>query len=581
MDKRLESLEDILINKRITPVFQTVVSLKSGRILGYEALSRITGESEFDSIEQLCLAAIEFDRVQELERLCHRRALEAARSILKPGSNMKLLININPNTVNDLRFKATFTDEYVQQYNISPRSIIFEITERSCIERMENYEETIRHFKEMGFEIAIDDMGAGYSGLNRVANVQPHFVKLDMHLIRNIDQEGIKNAIVKGLVSFSRASNIKLIAEGIESYEELKTVVDLGVNYAQGFFIQEPHSEPREINLGVIEAIQEINQLKQKQHQYGIFHLPIKLLCETTETGAPDEKVIDVYHRIKNNPDAIGLTVIENNIPVGIITREKLALKLSGRYGFTLHQNKAISTLMDKDFLTVDKDMAVSDVSLLAMNRINENVYDFIVVTCGEKFLGTVTVKKLLQKSSEIEIIAAKQLNPLTGLPGNNLIEQRLNDLVKNNYDYTVAYIDIDNFKVYNDYYGFENGDLVISLVADILRECVPVNQFIGHIGGDDFIVIYYGHRTEEDFREICDRFDAAVLNFYNNNDIQKGYLEARSRFGVNHRFPLSTLTAVVLNNETDKYESSVELSAALSKLKTFKRMSKQAVNKF
>ena len=133
----------------------------------------------------------------------------------------------------------------------------------------------------------------------------------------------------------------------------------------------------------------------------------------------------------------------------------------------------------------------------------SDKLYDFIVVTENDKYIGTVTIKDLLQKTSEIEVSAAKHQNPLTGLPGNLIIEQKLQHCVANTSKYSVAYLDIDNFKAYNDVYGFEHGDLVIKLLADILRNNFSNEQFIGHIGGDDFTVIINDIVWEDFFTSI------------------------------------------------------------------------------
>jgi len=119
-------------------------------------------------------------------------------------------------------------------------------------------------------------------------------------------------------------------------------------------------------------------------------------------------------------------------------------------------------------------------------------LYDFITVTNNGKYYGIVTVKELLEKTMEIEVNVAKHMNPLTELPGNVLIEQRLQLCIETPDGYGVLYIDLDNFKPYNDVYGFEKGDQVLTHLADLLRGIVSPTDFIGHIGGDDFITKPY-----------------------------------------------------------------------------------------
>ena len=568
MDIRKKSLDNIIENKLIKTVFQPIISLKDSVVLGYEALSRITCDSEFENPESLFIAAKEYNRLWDLELVCRTKSFEAAHKFMIPPYNKKLFMNVNPNTMHDENFKKGFTKDFLQQYKITPNNVIFEITERNVIDDMLGFKSTISHYKSQDYEIAIDDAGAGYSGLNLISDVNPNYIKLDMKLIRNINEDNLKNALVKGMVEFSKASNVKLIAEGLETYDELETIIGLGVQYAQGFYIQKPSTEIHDIDQHVIQSICEINTKKSQISPSNFFNSSIKCLCDTTEIISPDDSVFYAYDIIKQNLNCFGLCVVDNSIPIGIITKENLTLTLSGQYGFTLHQNKSISTIMDQDFLSVDNETPINVVSLLAMARANEKLYDFIVVTEGGKYFGTVTIKKLLQKASEIEVSTAKQQNPLTGLPGNLIIEEKLNEYINNKHKYSVSYLDIDNFKAYNDTYGFESGDLVIKLLADTLRELIPDNQFIGHIGGDDFVIIFDNHKTDAELNPIVRKFESEVLALYSQADIQNGYIISKSRCGAIEKFPLITLTAVVVNNESNIYANSFEISAILARLK-------------
>lgn len=572
-DKERQALDHIISNKMIKTVFQPIISLRDGSILGHEALSRITCESEIKNTDILFTIAGECKRLWDLELLCRTMALETAYSFMIPPYNKKLFINVNPNTLHDENFRKGFTKDFLMQYEIAPHNVIFEITERNVITDMNGFMATIDHYKGQDYRIAIDDAGAGYSGLNLISDVNPNYIKLDMKLIRGIDGDSLKFALVKGLVEFSKASNINLIAEGIETYEELDTLVNLGVQYGQGYLIQMPDAEVKEIEQSVLQALKKINLKRNHIYQSNISDIYIRNLCTYTDIITSREKVSDVYDTFTHNHDCFGLCVVENEMPVGIVTQEKLALKLSGNYGYALYQNKLISKLMDNNFLSVDHNTPVSAVSSMAMSRSNDKLYDFIVVTENDKYVGTVTIKDLLKKTTEIEISAARHQNPLSGLPGNLIIEQKLSQCLENNIEYSVAYLDIDNFKAYNDVYGFENGDLVIKLLADILRKSVSCEQFVGHIGGDDFAVVVYDHVTEDYFNDIVDQFEHEVLSLYNQTDILNGYITTTNRHGQLEQFPLITLTSVVANNKTRKFNNVFELTAMLA---TLKKIAKQ-----
>lgn len=572
------SLTEIIANECIMTVFQPIVSLIDGSILGYEALSRITCSNSFDSIEDLFKCASKYKKLWDLEFLCRSIALETAYNSRIFTTNKRLFLNVAPNILNDKSFKEGFTKKILNKFNIMPRDIIFEITERNIINNFKDFVASVNHYKHQDFKIAIDDAGAGYSSLNLISDLEPHYIKINMSLIRNIDSDKLKFALVKGMVEVSKASNISLIAEGIETYDELKTLLNIGVQYGQGYLIQKPNKKILDINQRFLSSLKAFNTKKKVIDNYSIPDMKIKHITTHTDTVYHNEKVDFIYKKFNKTPDCFGLCIIDNEKPVGIITPENLSLNLSGKYGYTLNSNKPISKIMDTDFLSVDLNTPINEVSSLAMARASNKLYDFIVVVENDKYFGTVTVKDLLQKSSELEITAAKHQNPLSGLPGNLMIEQQLIKCFSSSSDHSIAYIDIDNFKAFNDSYGFEKGDMIIKLLAQILSVNFYEN-FIGHIGGDDFLVVFDKEVKHGLFNEIICEFKSKALDFYNDIDKARGYTLVPNRKGVLEKFPLLTITCVVINTKNHKYLNIYELTKTLSDLKKRSRRKKSTCN--
>ena len=156
--------------------------------------------------------------------------------------------------------------------------------------------------------------------------------------------------------------------------------------------------------------------------------------------------------------------------------------------------SRPITLVMDNHPLIVDFKTNIDVVSKVAMTRSDESLYDYIIVTKNSLYYGVVTVKDLLEKTTQLEVNYAKHLNPLSGLPGNILIEIKLGEYIANSSPFTILYIDIDNFKAFNDNYGFENGDKMLLHLARIITRCVSKfhqDSFLGHIGGDDYRRLY------------------------------------------------------------------------------------------
>ncbi|MEY8356929.1 GGDEF domain-containing protein [Lachnospiraceae bacterium 54-53] len=250
------------------------------------------------------------------------------------------------------------------------------------------------------------------------------------------------------------------------------------------------------------------------------------------------------------------------------MTRTSLNEIFGGRYGFSLNSKKSISQLIKTDFLRVNYHMPADQVSRLAMQRPYEQLYSPIVVEKDGKYWGIVTIKDLLDACTKSEVDTAMHSNPLTGLPGNLLIEKEILSRVFGSDPYCITYYDIDNFKAYNDVYGFQNGDIMLALVADILKDCAVKNEFIGHIGGDDFIVIFDYHEAEEYCESVIRQFSMKVPSLYRGEDVEKGYITSKNRHGVTENFPIASLSIAGISNKLSIYESVDSFSKDIAKLK-------------
>lgn len=271
--KRLkEDFNDVLEKQRIQPVFQPVVSLSDGKIIGYEALSRIVEPKKIKDIEELfCLAGL-YGKIWELEQLCRSKILEKYHLISSKNNGGKLFLNVNPMVINDKLFQIGFTSQYLKRYHLNVDNIVFEVTERSAVDDVRGFKNVINHYKAQGYGIAIDDVGSCYSGLNLICDIVPHYLKLDIALIRDIHKDTIKYAMVKSMVEFANLTNIQLIAEGIECEGELKTLLKLGVHNGQGYFLRKPNEELKGVEKNAIEIIQKFNRKKDagsRLHNFG------------------------------------------------------------------------------------------------------------------------------------------------------------------------------------------------------------------------------------------------------------------------------------------------------------------------
>ncbi len=216
-----------------TMAFQPIVNTTSKEVFAQEALVRGMNEEPAGEI----LGRINDQNRYRFDQSCRVKAVQLGAKL-----NIKSFVSINflPNAVYRPELCIRTTLEAAETFGFPVDRIIFEITEGEKIKDHAHLREIVQYYRKQGFLTAIDDFGAGYSGLNLLADFQTDLVKLDMGLIRHIDQNKGRQAIVKGIVQVCNDLEIKVIAEGIETYEELSVLQSFGIELYQGYYFAKP-----------------------------------------------------------------------------------------------------------------------------------------------------------------------------------------------------------------------------------------------------------------------------------------------------------------------------------------------------
>ena len=276
-----------------------------------------------------------------------------------------------------------------------------------------------------------------------------------------------------------------------------------------------------------------------------------------------------MFEYIECSPEISEICVIDSEKRVlGILSKTKFLEKFSGRFGYSLFARKTAKELVDKDSLIVDAMTSIEKVSKMALARPINSLYDSVVVTQNDCYLGIVTVKDLLETAISIQVSRAVEANPLTKLPGNTAIEDLISSYINTSKNFGFVYLDLDNFKAYNDAYGFTNGDLMIKTTADCMKECCLREEFIGHIGGDDFVIITDYWEVEELCQSIIDKFQEKIDVLYTKQDLDRGYILSKNRNGSEETFPTATLSIAAVTNKYKNYEKLDEFSKDLATVK-------------
>jgi diguanylate cyclase (GGDEF)-like protein len=543
-------------------VYQPIVSLEDGNVFGYEALTRGPAHSSFHSPLKLFEFAEKEDALYVLDQLAREKAIQG--SILEHKQQL-LFINISSQVIYDPQFIPGKTLEILQKYQLEPSNVVFEITERSSIEDFQSAKKILEHYRSQGYRIAIDDAGAGYSSLQAIAELQPDFIKIDRSLVENIHVNKIKEYILETFVTFAQKMNIHLIAEGIEHSEELSKLTRMGVHYGQGYLLGRPSLQPAAIPPTHRNLILQHRKIINNGLCWSIGDL-------VTPAQVFDSKALisEVANYFKRNPDAIGAVIVSNEVPVGLIMRERLFQQLSGQYSFSLFWNRTIDQVMDNHPLIVDENMPVERVSHMATSRSIQNLYDLVLITSSGNIAGVASIRTMLESITNVRMETARVANPLTGLPGNLQINRELNKRLMEQKPFSVVYADLDYFKWFNDHFGFQKGDQLIQYTADILQQstavCGAPYDFVGHVGGDDFIAISATSEPDRLCHEMIRRFEQGVRVFYEGEHWE--YVEDRSGNRVRSEGVTLSLSLIVCQCESPISLEQISYASAILKKK-------------
>ncbi len=211
--EQLSALDSILAHGDLHCLFQPILSLSERRLVGYEALTRGPSNSPLHSPLALFAVARQCGRLSELELLCRQRAFSRFRDI--QGDAM-LFLNVSPESLLEAGHPPGRTLQLLQQLGISPNRVVIELTEQTPIDDFDLLDTALHHYRAMGFSIALDDLGAGYSSLRLWSELRPDYVKIDRHFVDGIHLDTVKREFVGSILKMARASRAQVIAEGIE-----------------------------------------------------------------------------------------------------------------------------------------------------------------------------------------------------------------------------------------------------------------------------------------------------------------------------------------------------------------------------
>lgn len=533
-------LHRIIQQGLITTLFQPIVSSLEQRIIGYEALSRGPSDSPLHSPLTLFSCARQAGCLSDLEHLCRASAISRFSTLELPGM---LFLNVSPETLLEPDHYRGTTLLLLERHQLPAERVVIELTEQAPIHDVGLLRDALHHYRSMGLQVALDDLGAGYSSLQLWSELHPDFVKIDRHFIDDIHLDPVKREFVSSMLNMAKASRSTLIAEGIESAEELETLEEMGIDWVQGYWLGRPHSQPQE------QRTQLEQQLRQRHGRQPSSEGIYSLLIETAPVTA-DTPTLQVLQRFQDQASLNTLAVVNpQQQPIGTVQRSSFTRKLLKPFALELLGRKPISQLMDSQPPVVDIGQSLEQVSRLLTSRARQRLEeDFIIVRDGN-YCGLGRVMDVLRQITELKIREARHANPLTLLPGNIPIQECLARLLHNRQEARLCYLDIDNFKPFNDLYGYAKGDEVLLSLARLLRRHSDPNcDFVGHIGGDDFMLVLRSADWRQRLLAIDNDFSGCMQRLYHPEHLAEQGFRAVDRHGVSRLHDLLGLSVGVLH---------------------------------
>ena len=557
-------LASLMRAKGLHPVFQPIVSLQNGAIFSHEALIRGPQGTALQTPDVLLAAAANEDINFEFENACITTALRCWGARQESG---RLFVNISAEVLQQV-FRQCGRDalmELVRELGVLPRMLVLEITEYERVVDMDYLADVVREIRSAGVSLALDDFGDGRSSLRLWSQLKPEFVKIDKYFTKDISQHADKLKTIQALQQISAIFDTSLVAEGIETADDLRVLRDLGIPYGQGYFLGRPAFLPREqaeqhaLDVMTERRVAVFPELRRASNAGSLSRLAV-MEAPTVDLATTNNELAQLF---LSDERLHSVALVNGTRPIGIINRSRFMNEYSKLFYREIWGPKPCLTHANLEPRLIERNHNVDElIGILTSDDQRYLVDGFIVINNG-RYEGVGTGEQLVRSVTETRIEAARHANPLTFLPGNIPISQHIERLLKRGVEFVACYADLNNFKPFNDQYGFWRGDEMIRLVAKIaLEHCDAQRDFVGHVGGDDFIILYQSADWEARCQKIVSEFSTQAVTLFDPPARAAGGLDATDRYGVARFFPFTTLSIGAVKIRSGEFSSAEQVAS-------------------
>ncbi|KVT59681.1 EAL domain-containing protein [Burkholderia ubonensis] len=523
----------LIADRALAAVFQPIVDLGSGTVIAYEGLIRGPRGTDLETPAALFAQAARDGATIALE---HAAAITCLNAFAALGCDGKLFLNFSAGAILALAREREHVYTLLERAQIAAERIVIELTEQNASTDLAQVAPAVASLRDAGIQFALDDYGTANASMNLWLRLHPDVVKIDRFFIHDIALDPLKFEAVRAMQHFAHASGAKLIAEGIEHERDLIVVRDMGICCVQGFLLGRPHAQPeRVVAPAARDAIRAPHiavfpDASRAARPSGTVAAKMLVAAPALPRDVTSNDVLALFNRM---PELHSVALVEHERPVALVNRRSFMDRFALPYHREVFGRKPCLQFANDAPLMIENATTVEQLALLLANNDQRYLADGFVITEHGRYVGLGTGESLVRAVTEMRIEAARYANPLTFLPGNIPISAHIDRLLARDAGFHACYVDLNQFKPFNDQYGYWQGDEVLKYAATVLAGiCDPQRDFLGHVGGDDFLVLFQSDDWHARAAAAIGRFNDGAQRFYTLTDQRAGGLHGEDRHG-------------------------------------------------
>lgn len=546
---QLMTVQEIMACGLLTTHFQPLGRLRDGEIFGHEALVRGPKGHALGSPDALFAAAHEQGVSFDLEVHCVKLALQ---NWARQGMRGRLLVNLSASALATLMAHpvAHGVLGLVRELGIVTGRLVVELTEHERVANLPRLQQAVSLIRHHGVQLALDDFGDGRSSLRLWAELKPDYVKIDKYFAKDIASHPDKVQTITALKRIAETFGTQMVAEGLETAEELRVLRDLGIELGQGYLLGRPQADLVEALLPAAASVitsREISVLPSKTRS-GRSDFTVGEILQRVAPLPAEATHLDAARRFQQDEMLKAMAVVQDGRPIGLVNRQVFFNHYAKPYFRELYDKRSCLLFANTQPMLLESHIGLDELTDVLTSEDQRYLTEGFVITKDGAYVGMGTGERLVRAVTELRIEAARHANPLTFLPGNIPLTLHISRLLGSGAEFVACYADLNHFKPFNDYYGYWRGDEMIRLLANTLvAHCDVRRDFIGHVGGDDFVILFQSEDWARRTEEAVAAFNKAALGLYDETARQQGGIEAEDRDGVLRFFPFTTLSAGVM----------------------------------